>query len=128
MVRVVRVAEGAPYTAMGGEIHRLVHPTTTGSRNLQLSHVRQGPGEAIRRHRHAAEEAYYVVGGTGILHMEGHPPVPLEPGVAVYVPGGVFHHQVNTGDGPLDLITAMSPPLGPDSVEWAPEAREVPSP
>ena len=119
MTRVVPLEQGAVYRAMGGEIHRLIHPTTTGSVNLQLSHVRQRPGESIRRHRHAAEEAYYCLAGRGILHMEGHPPVPLVPGVAVYVPGGTFHHQENTGQEPLELVTAMSPPLGPDSVEWA---------
>ena len=116
--RVVRIQDGAPFTAMGGEIHRLVHPSTTGSRQMQLSHVRQQPGEAVRRHRHAAEEAYFVLDGRGVLYMEDHPPVDLSPGLAVFIPGNVAHHQVNTGPGPLDLITALAPPLGPGDVEF----------
>lgn len=116
--RVVRIEDGAAYTAMGGEIHRLIHPTTTGAQKLQMSHVRQQPGEAIRRHRHAAEEAYYVLAGRGVLHMEGHPPIDLAPGMAIFVPSNAAHHQVNTGDSPLDLITAMAPPLGPNDVEF----------
>lgn len=116
--RVVRIEDGAPFTAMGGEIHRLIHPSTTGAQKLQMSHVRQKPGETIRRHRHAAEEAYFVLAGRGVLHMEGHPPVDLLPGLAVFVPTNVAHHQVNTGDTPLDLLTALAPPLGPGDVEF----------
>ena len=37
--------------------------------------------------------------------------IPLAPYVAVYVPPNLEHGQKNTGDVPLVIVTALSPPL-----------------
>lgn len=116
--RVLKVEEGALFTGLGCTIRRLAHPSTVGSEAIQMSHVVQNPGEVVPRHRHAAEEVYFVLSGTGVLTMDAHPDVHLEKDLCVYVPGDVIHGHVNTGAEPLVMITAMSPPLGPDSITF----------
>jgi|DewCreStandDraft_1066081.scaffolds.fasta_scaffold02517_2 mannose-6-phosphate isomerase-like protein (cupin superfamily) len=109
--RVITPKEAVEFRAIGGLIKRLIHPQTTGSVNLQLSICYLHPGEEVYRHRHPNEEAYFVLAGTGVMYLEGHPEIPLAPYVAVYVPPNLEHGQKNTGDVPLVIVTALSPPL-----------------
>ena len=110
--RVVRLDEGASFTALGAEVIRLIHPSTVpDATRVQISLCQQGPGELIRPHRHTVEELYYVVSGRGRMVLEGYPPFDLEPGMAVQIPGGAIHGQRNTGVEPLVIVCALAPPL-----------------
>ena len=55
---------------------------TVGSSQLGMSLCLMQPGDEIRRHSHDYEEAYYVLRGSGSMHIEGEPPIHLEPGLA----------------------------------------------
>jgi quercetin dioxygenase-like cupin family protein len=68
------------------------------------------PGQAVRRHRHAYEEAYFVLRGTGTMYLEGEGEIRLEPGLSVYIPAERAHGQVNDGSEPLHLLCSLSPP------------------
>ncbi len=109
--RVVKVAEGAVFREIGGVVRRLIHPETVGPTNLGLSVAYLNPGESVVRHRHLSEEAYFVVQGEGTMFLEGHPDIPLTRNTAVYIPSNAIHGQTNTGDEPLVIVAALSPPL-----------------
>ena len=106
----VRVEEGRLFEALGAPVRRLVHPKTVGSNLLGVSICLMEPGDEIRRHRHDYEEAYFVITGTGRMYLEGEGEIPLEPGLAVYVPPERVHGQVNDGDEPLHILCSLAPP------------------
>jgi quercetin dioxygenase-like cupin family protein len=106
----VRREDGRLFDALGAPVWRLVHPATVGSRQLGVSLCEMQPGDVVRRHSHDYEEAYYVIGGTGTMTLEGEGEIRLEPGLAVYIPSGRVHGQVADGDEPLQILCALSPP------------------
>ena len=107
---VVRRDEGRRFDALGAPVYRLVHPKTVGSVGLGVSLCVMEPGQEVRRHRHAYEEAYYVLRGTGLMHLEGHDPIRLTPGLSVYVASNRVHGQVNDGDETLEILCSLAPP------------------
>lgn len=109
--RVVHKDAGQAFTAIGGQIRRLIHPSTVDDATLQISLCVQAPGEVVKAHRHDVEEAYYVTQGTGFMVLEDHPDINLRPGVSVHIPGGAIHGQKNTGDEDLVIVCALAPPL-----------------
>lgn len=107
---VVDVGGGRPFEALGAHVERLVHPLTSGSDHLGVSICVMQPGDRVHRHHHPYEEAYYVLEGTGTMHLEGIGVVPLVPGRAVYIAGDRVHGQVNDGRGVLRILCALAPP------------------
>ena len=111
MKRVVDLADGREFLALGALVRRLVHPLTTGSRNVALSIALMPPGARVKRHRHEYEEAYYVIAGRGVMYLEGVGEIELIPDRAVYIPSDSIHGQVNTSPtDELRIICALSPP------------------
>jgi len=106
----VKVEDGRLFEALGAPVRRLVHPKTVGSQQLGVSICLMEPGQEIRRHRHAYEEAYFVIQGTGRMYLEGEGEILLEPGLSVYVPSERVHGQVNDGTVPLHILCSLSPP------------------
>jgi mannose-6-phosphate isomerase-like protein (cupin superfamily) len=60
-------------------------------------------------HRQKAEQALFVVSGRGAITLGDHK-VEASPGAAVHVPKGTVHSVTNTGDEPLTILEATSPP------------------
>lgn len=56
------------------------------------------------------EEVVYIVAGHGRIHI-GDSFEELRPGTAVYIPVGMEHSVENTGDEPIKLVFAFSPPV-----------------
>jgi quercetin dioxygenase-like cupin family protein len=106
----IRRDEGREFLALGAPVYRLVHPRTVGSDQLGVSLCVMEPGQRVRRHRHDYEEAYYVLRGTGLMHLEGHEPIRLEPGLSVYIEANRVHGQVNDGDQTLEILCSLAPP------------------
>lgn len=102
--------EGRRFDALGAPVYRLVHPKTVGSVALGVSLCVMEPGQEVRRHRHAYEEAYYVLRGTGLMHLEDHDPIRLVPGLSVYVASNRVHGQVNDGHETLEILCSLAPP------------------
>ena len=68
------------------------------------------PGEGMKTHHHTVpEEIYYVLKGRGEMIL-GEEKVILEPGTAVYIPPGVVHGPLNTGDESLVIAFFHAPP------------------
>ena len=74
------------------------HAMTVGTAEIPVGAPVEGA-----RHRHAEPEIYYVISGYGDVYLDqdAHP---VEPGSAVFVPGGVWHYVQNTGPTPLKLV------------------------
>ena len=52
------------------------------------------------------DEVYYIINGSGTLHLEGDP-IALEAGDVVFVPKDHYHSVENTGDDVLKLFWAI---------------------
>ena len=102
--------EGRRFDALGAPVYRLVHPKTVGSVGLGVSICVMEPGQEVRSHRHRYEEAYYVLRGTGLMHLEGHDPIRLTPGLSVYIAGNRIHGQLNDGEETLEILCSLAPP------------------
>ncbi len=108
---VIHVSEGRPFDGLGAPVRRLIHPKTVGSKGLGVSVADMPPGSRVRRHRHAYEEAYYVISGHGRMYLEGEPDeIELHPGLLVYVSAGRAHGQLNDGSEPLRILCSLAPP------------------
>ena len=56
------------------------------------------PGVATGRHTHFGEELTYILEGQIELRIEGQPPRVVKAGETFFVPAGLVHEGVNTGD------------------------------
>jgi mannose-6-phosphate isomerase-like protein (cupin superfamily) len=64
-------------------------------------------GGWLGHHRHEPSEIYYVLGGTGLLTIDGAEHV-VGAGTAAFVPGNSEHGIHNTGSGPLRFFYAFA--------------------
>jgi mannose-6-phosphate isomerase-like protein (cupin superfamily) len=65
-------------------------------------------------HTHTYEEVIYILGGTGMVHVDERR-VPISSGTSIFLPPGVSHCLENTGESPLKLLGVFSPPGAPAS-------------
>jgi mannose-6-phosphate isomerase-like protein (cupin superfamily) len=108
---VIDIADGREFLALGAPVRRLVHPMTTGSREIGVSICLMPPGSRIKLHRHDYEEAYFVVAGRGLMYLEGVGEIELMPDRSVYIPSNMIHGQSNTSQSEdLKIVCSLSPP------------------
>lgn len=82
-----------------------------GCRNLCMGiAVFDEPGRAPGHVHQEEEETIYILSGYGRIHL-GSQVEELRPGVAVYIPAQVEHSIENTGNEPIKLVFAFSPPV-----------------
>ena len=63
------------------------------------------PGAAAGKHYHPGNEVNYVLEGSGVLEIEGKPPITLQAGTTSHIPAGEVHNPKNTSaSGPLKLL------------------------
>jgi mannose-6-phosphate isomerase-like protein (cupin superfamily) len=117
MLKAVRRDEAQVFQLPGREWRLYSGPESTGAQNLTVGWAIFPEGSAPEGHVHPTqEETIYIISGYGkLISPEGS--VDLEPGVTVYIPIGEHHATVSTGPGPLEMVTAFSPPVVPGSYE-----------
>jgi quercetin dioxygenase-like cupin family protein len=75
------------------------------------------PGVATGRHTHAGEELTYILEGQIELRIDGQPPRVVKAGETFFVPAGLVHEGINTGDGKAKVlatyIVEKGQPLAP---------------
>jgi mannose-6-phosphate isomerase-like protein (cupin superfamily) len=81
--------------------------------NSQLVLMCIQPGEELGEERHAVDQLFYFVAGSGQAFVDGQASVVTEHD-AVLVPAGTAHNFRNTGTRPLRLFTSYAPPQHPD--------------
>lgn len=87
----------------------LVHPDTTGSRQLDYRLSTYQPMAYVERHVHKVQEQiYHVLDGEGLMEIEGEKTVVRKHDV-IFLPPGTWHSIQNTGLGDLTFIVVTTP-------------------
>ena len=92
------------------EVQGLMSSETCGANDVAAGLWWLHPGEECETDIHPdASEIYYVVSGQGILRL-GDEKYEVRQGMTVYIPMGVEHQTMNTGDEDLCYYWAFTPP------------------
>lgn len=73
-----------------------ISPTDTMNAGIAILE----PGETFRPHSHPQAEIYFMLEGSGTLHLDG-VDRPARAGDAIFIPGNVRHGMHNDGSIPL---------------------------
>ncbi len=99
----------APEKKMVRKVFRLITRERVNSKHFCAGLTIFEPGEASSMHSHpGSEEIDFIVKGSGILVSEGEER-PFDEHDFMFVPEGVPHQHINTGNEPLWLIWIYSP-------------------
>ena len=103
----------------GCRLRELIHPDRDYpfDGRYSLAHATVDPGEATRPHVLKTDELYYIVAGSGIMHI-GEEQAAVESGDAVEIPPGQTQWIVNPGPGPLVFLCIVDP-------AWRVEDEEI---
>ncbi len=96
---------------MDGITIRWVIGQPEGAPNFAMRVVEFAPGAVFARHQHPYEHEIFVLEGEGMVEGPGGK-VPMQPGVAFYVPPDEPHGYRNTGEGVLRFICVIPHPEG----------------
>jgi mannose-6-phosphate isomerase-like protein (cupin superfamily) len=101
-LRTIRAADDS-------ELREILHPDRDGVRcRYSLAHAVVKPGRGSLRHRLASSEVYYILAGTGIMHIEDEAEV-VRAGDAVYIPERAVQWIENTGKDDLAFLCVVDP-------------------
>ena len=93
-----------------GIIHMLSEERVTGAKTFSFGVVSLQPGKGHVRHNHPdADEIIYVVSGEADQMLDDEPAVPVRAGDCIWIPEGIYHSTINTGDTPVQLIVIYAP-------------------
>lgn len=104
----VRVADQKVLPAGKDREFRFVINPAAGCRDVTQFVGLIPPGRAPT-HYHKYDEVIYVLDGSGVLHVEGHPDTPIEAGTCIYLPPPTEHCLENTGTRPLRVLGVFHP-------------------
>ncbi len=110
----------AEITAGDGTLLReLLHPDRDYSFNgpYSLAHAALPPGKASREHRLKGSEVYFVISGSGRMHIDDEV-AEIETGDAIEIPPGSIQWVENTGLADLSFLCIVDP-------AWKPEDEEI---
>jgi quercetin dioxygenase-like cupin family protein len=81
-------------------------PQTSGMRG---SSVKPKQGESVGWHSTSSnEEALLILHGSGVVHIEGHPDVPLMEKMLAYIPPATKHNLTNTGTQVFEYVWVVA--------------------
>ena len=94
----------------GGALSKaLVHPETTGSRQIDYRISTYQPMAYVERHMHKVQEqVYHVLDGEGLMEIDGVTKVVRKHDV-IFIPPTVWHSIQNSGLGDLTFIVVTTP-------------------
>lgn len=98
----------------------------TGTKRMSVWVTTFGPGKGPGLHSHPepVEELLYVIQGKGRERV-GDEVRDVEVGDAIFIPPGVEHEIINTGDGLLSLLVVVSPPGAVEKDLYAQKVKRV---
>jgi quercetin dioxygenase-like cupin family protein len=105
-VRVVPLADVTPIDLPGGSWSRVLLTGDRVGSGTALGVSSFAPGTSTAMLSHETEELAFVVSGHGELRLEDEV-VPYGPQSALFIPAGVWHAVVNTGDEPVSMVFAF---------------------
>ncbi|HEX9991027.1 MAG TPA: cupin domain-containing protein [Chloroflexia bacterium] len=102
----------------GTNLREVLHPANDSvEMRYSLAHAYVRPGESSLPHRLAGSEAYYILEGVGVMHVNGET-ADIRAGCAIYVPPQATQHIQNTGATDLKFLCIVDP-------AWRAEDEEV---
>ena len=113
---VVSESEGVkgklPVPGGGGTFNILIDEETSGAHHFSLLVNEMAAGYKGKEHSHHVEHCWYILSGTGLIHMAGET-YSIKPGDAVFAPIGMLHSVECIGKEPLRYVVVYAPP-GPE--------------
>lgn len=85
----------------------LISAGLTRSSGITVGVARFPPEGSLHTHRHEQAEAYFILGGAGVV-MIGGTARPLREGVAVFIPGNALHSVRATGEAELRFAYVLA--------------------
>ncbi len=99
-------------------LRELLHPDKADLKlRYSLAHATVKVGDASQRHRLKHAEVYYILTGTGRMHIDGEA-AEVGPDQAIYIPPQAVQWIENTGDVDLKFLAIVDP-------AWRAEDEEV---
>lgn len=108
---IKNLADTAPITANDGcELRELIHPDHDGQPvGYSLAHCVIRPGErSLRHHLEGASELYYLLSGSGRMHIDDEVR-DVRGGDALLIPPGAVQFLENTGAEPIVFLALVEP-------------------
>ena len=96
------------YLAHGGAIAQMILDRRTLKEIGFLAIATLAPGKEIEAHIDPMEEIYFVLNGTGEMHVDDESRQ-VGPGDATWIPTGSRHSLLNDGDMDLVILVVASP-------------------
>jgi quercetin dioxygenase-like cupin family protein len=110
IVRNVRDKEvlDTSYIAHGGALAQMVLDRRVLQEIGFLATARLLPGGQIEAHRDPMEEIYFVLEGSGEMHVDQEVQQ-VHPGDAIWLPAGSLHSLLNKGEEDCVILVVASP-------------------
>ena len=83
---------------------------------FSLAHARVRPGDITLAHRLKSAEVYYIMEGTGVMHVDDEREE-VAAGQAIYIPPNCVQRIQNTGLDDLVFLCIVDPAWGPGDEE-----------
>jgi mannose-6-phosphate isomerase-like protein (cupin superfamily) len=100
-------------------LRELLHPARDAvAIRYSLAVAWIAPGARSRAHRLKTSEVYYLVRGSGVMHIRDEVAT-IEAGDAVYIPPDSIQWLENTGKEEIEFLCIVDP-------AWRPEDEQVP--
>ncbi len=108
-VAVVPLGDVPRVELPGGSWSRVILNGERVGSSTALGYSSFAMGTSTAMLSHATEELAYVLTGTGELRLDD-AVVPYRPGEALFIPAGVWHAVVNTGNEPVTMVFTFPHP------------------
>jgi mannose-6-phosphate isomerase-like protein (cupin superfamily) len=96
------------YNAHGGAIAQMILDGRTLKEIGFLAIAKLAPGREIEPHVDPMEEIYFVLSGSGMMHVDEEKRQ-VGPGDAIWIPIGSRHALANNGQGDCVILVVASP-------------------
>ncbi|KGF71901.1 hypothetical protein DO97_14455 [Neosynechococcus sphagnicola sy1] len=121
---IQKLANCPEFTAGDGSLLReLLHPDKQAiAQRYSLAHATVPPGMACTPHALKTSEVYYILSGTGVMHIDEEVQA-VEPGDAIYIPPHAHQFIHNQSREPLVFLCLVDPAWRQeDEIIYAPES------
>ncbi len=104
------LAECPEFTAGDGcTLRELLHPDKADIEiRYSLAHAKVGIGEKTMPHTLRTSEVYYIISGSGLMHI-GREVRNVTANCAIYIPPGSTQSIENTGNSELEFLCIVDP-------------------
>lgn len=95
-------------------LRELLHPAKAAlDLRYSLAHAAVRPGQTTWLHSLRTSEVYYILGGAGIMRIDGETR-DVRPGDAIYIPPGAKQQITNSGTADLVFLCIVDPAWRPE--------------